>query len=44
VAVAFLVGIVAAYDLPATQGLTPELVPPGDVPRAVAFNQASFHA
>jgi MFS family permease len=43
VVVAILVGIVAAYDLPATQGLTPELVPPGDVPKAVAFNQASFH-
>lgn len=38
-----ILGTVLAFDLPATQSLTPELVPPRDIANAVAINQATFH-
>lgn len=37
-------GLTTAYDMPAAQAFSPELVPPEDIPRAVALMQAIFHA
>lgn len=39
----FLLGIATAFDLPAAQAFAPELVPPEDIPRAIALMQAIFH-
>lgn len=39
----FCIGLVAAFDLPASQGLVPELVPPPAIASAVAVNQSVFH-
>lgn len=41
--IAFFLGLVAAFDLPASQGLVPELVPPQAIASAVAVNQSVFH-
>jgi MFS family permease len=38
-----ILGVILAFDLPATQALTPELVPQRDIANAVAINQATFH-
>ncbi|APR86790.1 transporter, putative [Minicystis rosea] len=38
-----LLGVAAAFDLPAAQAFAPELVAPEDIPRAVALMQAIFH-
>jgi MFS family permease len=40
---AALLGMATAFDLPAAQAFAPELVPPEDIPRAVALMQAIFH-
>jgi MFS family permease len=42
-AFSFLLGIATAFDLPAAQAFAPELVPPEDIPRAIALVQAIFH-
>ncbi|MBW3623997.1 MAG: MFS transporter [Armatimonadetes bacterium] len=36
-------GIASAYEMPANQAFTPELVEPEEIPQAVALNNASFH-
>ncbi len=41
--VAVLAGTAAAFDLPASQALTPQLVEPRQIPQAVALMQAIFH-
>lgn len=38
-----ILGIVTAFDLPASQALPPELVAPRDIPNAVALMQPIFH-
>ncbi|MBI3964541.1 MAG: MFS transporter [Chloroflexi bacterium] len=43
VAVAVLVGLATAYELPATQSLVPELVERHEISQAIALNQAVFH-
>ena len=40
---AFLLGIVTAFDMPAVNALVPQLVPPQSLAMAVAINQALFH-
>jgi MFS family permease len=40
---AVLNGISAAYDMPANQALTPELVEQQEIPQAIALNQSIFH-
>ena len=42
-AMAFLLGVVAALDSPARQAMVSELVPRGDLHNAVALNSASFN-
>lgn len=41
---AALLGLVTAIDAPARQAFVGDLVPPSDLPNAVALNSASFHA
>jgi MFS family permease len=36
-------GVVTAFDLPAAQALSPELVPQEEIPRAIGLMQAIFH-
>ena len=38
-----LLGVAAAFDLPAAQAFAPDLVPPEDIPRAIALVQSIFH-
>jgi MFS family permease len=38
-----LLGIAAAFDLPASQAMPPELVEPAEIPSAVALMQSIFH-
>jgi len=40
---AFLLGVVTAFDLPAAQAFPPELVRRDEIPKAVALMQAIFH-
>lgn len=40
---AFMAGVATAFDLPAAQAFPPELVPPPEIPKAVALMQAIFH-
>lgn len=42
-ALAVCSGMAAAYDMPASQAFTPELVEPEEIPQAIALNNASFH-
>jgi MFS family permease len=42
-AVACAFGVIAAFDLPASQSLAPQLVPQPHIARAVGLMQASFH-
>jgi MFS family permease len=42
-AVAVVSGIASAYDMPANQAFTPELVEPHEIPQAIALNQSIFH-
>ncbi len=42
-ALALCNGVASAYDMPANQALTPELVERDEIPHAIALNQASFH-
>jgi MFS family permease len=42
--IALLLGVATAYDLPAYQSFFPQLVDRDDIPRAIALNQATFHA
>jgi MFS family permease len=42
-AVAVFSGIASAYDMPANQAFTPELVEPQEIPQAIALNQSIFH-
>jgi MFS family permease len=42
-ALAFLLGTVAAFDMPAVSAMVPQLVPPQSLAMAVAINQALFH-
>jgi len=41
--IAVLAGTAAAFDLPASQAFTPQLVEPHQIPQAVALMQAIFH-
>jgi MFS family permease len=41
--IAFLSGTAAAFDLPASQALAPQLVPPHQIPEAIALIQSAFH-
>ena len=36
-------GVTAAFDMPASQAMPPELVEPADIPNAVALMQSIFH-
>jgi MFS family permease len=42
-ALAVLLGIATAFDLPAAQSMPPELVEPREIPNTVALMQAIFH-
>jgi MFS family permease len=42
-ALAVLSGVASAYDMPANQAMTPEMVEPEEIPQAIALNNASFH-
>lgn len=42
-ALAIFHGVASAYDMPANQALTPELVEREEIPQAIALNNASFH-
>jgi MFS family permease len=42
-AMSVLLGIAAAFDLPAAQSMPPELVEPEEIPNAVALMQSIFH-
>jgi MFS family permease len=42
-AIALLLGLATAYDLPAYQSFYPQLVETEDLPQAIALNQATFH-
>jgi MFS family permease len=42
-AVALLLGLATAYDMPAYQSFYPQLVEPEALPQAIALNQGSFH-
>jgi MFS family permease len=42
-AIAGLLGLVTAYDLPAYQSFFPQLVEREDLPQAIALNQSAFH-
>jgi MFS family permease len=41
--ISFITGIAAAFDMPANQALTPELVEHHEIPQAIALNQSIFH-
>src|SRR2546428_235931 len=41
--IALLLGVASAYDMPAYQAFSPELVDREDLPQAISLNQASFH-
>ncbi|MFH0899203.1 MAG: MFS transporter [Pseudomonadota bacterium] len=40
---ALFFGVIVAFDLPAQHALVPQLVPPEDIPQAIALNQSIFH-
>jgi MFS family permease len=39
----FVLGVVSAFDFPASQSMSPELVEPAEIPKAVALMGAIFH-
>jgi MFS family permease len=39
----FVLGVVSAFDFPASQSMSPELVEPSEIPKAVALMGAIFH-
>src|SRR5947209_8242819 len=41
--IALLLGVAAAYDMPAYQAFYPQLVEREDLPQAISLNQATFH-
>ena len=43
IAVAFVLGISASFEMPAASALVPELVPPGEVAAAIAVDRSVFH-
>jgi MFS family permease len=43
-AAALVLGVAAAFEVPAVSALVPELVPPGEMAQAIAIDRSVFHA